>query len=70
VVVDRLSLLHRHHPHDGRYGDLSPTSASSKLFSIFLVLVGIGVIVAFVERVARLATEDVAERKGRRKRQG
>ena len=51
------------------YGDLAPTSGPSKLFTVFLVLVGIGVIVAFVERIARLAAEDVAERRERRGRQ-
>ena len=51
------------------YGDLSPTTSTSKVFTIFLVLVGIGVIVAFVERIARLAAEDVAARRAQRRRQ-
>ena len=51
------------------YGDLSPSSTPSKMFTVVLVLVGIGVIVAFVERIASLAAEDVAARRDRRRGQ-
>jgi len=47
------------------YGDLSPTGALSKVFSIFLILIGIGVLITFVERVARYATEDFMDRRKR-----
>ncbi len=49
------------------YGDLNPTSTPSKMFTVVLVLIGIGVIVAFVERIASLAAEDVAARRDRRR---
>jgi voltage-gated potassium channel len=48
------------------YGDLSPTTPGSKLFTVVLVLVGIGLLVSFIERVARYATEDQAVRRNRR----
>ena len=48
------------------YGDLSPSTGGSKLFTIVLVLLGIGLLVTFIERVARYATEDRAERLRRR----
>ena len=51
------------------YGDLSPTTTPSKIFTVVLVLLGIGVIVAFVERIASLAAEDVVNRRGRRRGQ-
>jgi len=52
------------------YGDLNPTTAASKLFTVVLILVGLGVIVAFAERIAKLAAADVAERRNRRRDQG
>lgn len=48
------------------YGDLSPSGPGSKLFTVVLVLVGIGLLVTFIERVARYATQDQAERRRRR----
>ena len=51
------------------YGDLSPSSTPSKLFTVILVLIGIGIIVAFVERIASLAARDVTERRERRRGQ-
>lgn len=47
------------------YGDLSPSTPGSKIFTILLVLVGIGLLVTFIERVARYATEDRTERRRR-----
>ena len=41
------------------YGDMHPTSPLSKLFTVFYVLVGIGVLVAFINK---LATEAVRRR--------
>jgi voltage-gated potassium channel len=49
------------------YGDLSPSKPGTKLFTVVLVLVGIGLLVSFIERVARYAAEDQAARKGRRR---
>lgn len=34
------------------YGDLSPTTAASKVFTIFYAFIGIGLIVAFVSTIA------------------
>jgi voltage-gated potassium channel len=49
------------------YGDLSPTKPLTKVAVVVLVLLGIGLIIAVVERVARYATEDaVASRERRR----
>ena len=50
------------------YGDLSPTTAGSKIFTVVLVLIGIGLLLTFIERVARYATEDQTERSRRRDR--
>lgn len=49
------------------YGDLAPTRAVTKVIVVVLVLVGIGLLVVFVERVARLATEDAVERRTKRR---
>jgi hypothetical protein len=45
------------------YGDLSPTSGASKLFTVILVLLGVGILITFVERVARYAAADAAARR-------
>ena len=34
------------------YGDLHPTSAASKIFTVFYLLVGVGIIATFVQRLA------------------
>lgn len=47
------------------YGDLSPTGPISKLFTVMLILMGIGLLVTLIERIARYAVEDHEERKGR-----
>lgn len=46
------------------YGDLTPTRTASKLFTIVIVLLGIGLLVALIERVARYAVEDHEQRRG------
>ncbi len=49
------------------YGDLSPTSSGTKIFTVVMILLGIGLLLSFIERVARYASEDHAERRrGRR----
>ena len=37
------------------YGDLSPSTPASKIFTMVYVLLGIGILVGFLERVARSA---------------
>lgn len=37
------------------YGDKIPTTPGTKLFTIFYIFIGIGVLLAFIERVARNA---------------
>ncbi len=49
------------------YGDLTPSRPFTKILVVVLVLLGIGILVAFIERVARLATEDAMETRARRK---
>lgn len=46
------------------YGDLSPTRPISKLFTVAMVLLGIGLLVSLIERVAHYAVEDHEARKG------
>ena len=53
------------------YGDLSPETAAGKLFTVFYLFTGIGLIVAFLNAVARNAIEQRNEAHGpagRRKR--
>jgi voltage-gated potassium channel Kch len=53
------------------YGDLSPQTAAGKLFTVFYLFTGIGLIVAFLNAVARTAIEQRDEGRGplgRRKR--
>ena len=47
------------------YGDLAPTGPLAKLFTVMLILMGIGLLVSLIERIARYATEDHEERRGR-----
>jgi voltage-gated potassium channel len=37
------------------YGDKIPTTPGSKIFTIFYIFIGIGILLAFIERVARNA---------------
>jgi len=39
------------------YGDPSPSTAASKIFTIFYIFVGIGIILVFVNAVAERAME-------------
>ena len=48
------------------YGDLAPSTAGSKAFTIVLILIGIGVLITFIERVARYAMADFMERREER----
>ena len=47
------------------YGDLHPSTAVSKIFTIVYIFLGIGIIVLFVNKVAERAVE---RRQGRRSR--
>jgi hypothetical protein len=44
------------------YGDFTPQTALGRLFTIFFVLAGVGVLVAFVSEVARHAIQRADER--------
>ena len=53
------------------YGDLAPTTNAGKLFTVFYVFTGVGLILAFVNAVAKAAVQQRAERRnpaGRRNR--
>lgn len=45
------------------YGDLSPTGPGSKLFTVVFLLLGIGLLLSFIERIARYAAEDATGRR-------
>jgi hypothetical protein len=49
------------------YGDLNPTTPGSKIFTVVFILIGIGLLVSFIERVARYAAEDHAARRSKRR---
>jgi len=49
------------------YGDLSPTRAGSKIFTIVLIMMGIGLLVALIQRIAHYAVEDHTERRQKKK---
>jgi len=46
------------------YGDFSPATFAGRLFTIFYVLAGVGIIVALVAEIASHASADVRERRG------
>jgi voltage-gated potassium channel Kch len=48
------------------YGDLSPSTPASKVFTMVYILLGIGVLIVFVDKVARSALEDSRLMRGRR----
>ena len=50
------------------YGDLAPRTDAGKLFTVFYVFTGVGLIVGFVNAVARAAVQQRAERLSSRKR--
>jgi voltage-gated potassium channel Kch len=51
------------------YGDLSPTSAPTKVFTVIYVLLGLGILVSFLSLLARHAIDARVERQeGRRNR--
>ena len=50
------------------YGDFSPVTFAGRLFTIFYVLIGVGIIVALISRIAFHAAEANAERIEERRR--
>lgn len=46
------------------YGDLHPTTPLSKIFTIIYILVGIGVLVAFLNKLGQAALERRSRRRG------
>jgi voltage-gated potassium channel Kch len=52
------------------YGDFSPQTFAGRLFTIFYVLMGVGIVIALVGRIATNAAEARAERIERRRRGG
>ncbi len=40
------------------YGDLAPDRALSKVFTIVIILMGIGLLIALIERIAHYVVED------------
>ena len=51
------------------YGDLAPTSAPTKVFTIVYVLIGLGILVSFLSLVAGHAVDARMERADKRRRQ-
>ena len=51
------------------YGDLSPTRPGTKIFTMVFIIVGIGILLAFINMVARHALEagSIRDRIGRRR---
>ena len=46
------------------YGDIAPATDAGKLFTVFYVFTGIGLIVAFVNAVAKASVQQRGERRG------
>ena len=44
------------------YGDLAPATGAGRVFTIFYVLIGLGIIIALVTQIASKAVEAQAER--------
>ncbi len=52
------------------YGDFSPATFVGRLFTIFYVLAGVGIIVALVSEIASQAAADVRQRQDRKRSEG
>lgn len=50
------------------YGDFSPVTAAGKLVTVFFILAGIGLFLAFLSRIAALATESAAQARKKSKK--
>ena len=49
------------------YGDFSPATFVGRLFTMFYVMIGVGIIVALISRIASNAAEARVERRERRR---
>lgn len=52
------------------YGDLSPSTTASKIFTVVYVLIGLGILVSFLSAVAGHAVDARIERRARRRPDG
>jgi voltage-gated potassium channel Kch len=52
------------------YGDLAPSTAPGKVFTTVYVLIGVGILIAFVAEVATAAARVQSERSDRKRRKG
>ncbi len=52
------------------YGDLAPTRAPTKIFTMVYILIGLGILVSFLSLVAGHAVEARVERNEKRKSEG
>lgn len=50
------------------YGDFSPVTAAGKLATVVFILVGIGLFMAFLSRIASLATASAAQARKKKKK--
>lgn len=50
------------------YGDLTPTTAAGKLFTVFYIFAGLGIIVGFANAIARASVEQRGEARRLHKR--
>lgn len=50
------------------YGDFSPVTAAGKLATVVFILVGIGLFMAFLSRIASLATASAAQSRKKKKK--
>lgn len=50
------------------YGDFSPVTVAGKLVTVFFILAGIGLFLAFLSRIAALATESAAQARKKSKK--
>ncbi len=51
------------------YGDLAPTTPAGKLFTVFYIFAGLGIIVGFADAIARASVEQRTEARRLRRRQ-
>lgn len=47
------------------YGDLTPTTPTAKLFSIFYIIIGVGILGVFISAVSRASMQRTLERRER-----
>ena len=47
------------------YGDLSPQTPAGKIFTMFFIFTGLGIILSFIEKIANHRVEKVKVKRGR-----